>query len=247
MLIMFKRILVLVGLALSLSANAATISHYGYTHDTETNIVTGGGVEWLRWDQTRGMSANEALATYRGDGWELASNEQVAALLTPFSSSEENVNGSSSWSPPVWDADENTTQYFWLGYGPNDYINVERFVSVFGGFDRSGLGDSDSWLQANAIFGKDLDGDGFLNRVAVADEYQEDPYWNTDLEEFESVEVKGRYNIYSDTTSGTVGAMDWSDGRYSVALVRVSEVPVPAATWLFGSALIGLAGIKRNK
>ena len=31
------------------------------------------------------------------------------------------------------------------------------------------------------------------------------------------------------------------------ALVRSSVVPVPAAAWLFGSALIGLAGIKRKK
>ena len=28
---------------------------------------------------------------------------------------------------------------------------------------------------------------------------------------------------------------------------QVSEVPVPAAAWLFGSALVGLAGIKRKK
>lgn len=31
------------------------------------------------------------------------------------------------------------------------------------------------------------------------------------------------------------------------SLASVSEVPVPAAAWLFGSALIGLAGIKRKK
>ena len=29
--------------------------------------------------------------------------------------------------------------------------------------------------------------------------------------------------------------------------IQVSNVPIPAATWLFGSALIGLAGIKRKK
>ena len=30
-------------------------------------------------------------------------------------------------------------------------------------------------------------------------------------------------------------------------LVRTSVIPIPAAAWLFGSALIGLTGIKRNK
>ena len=35
--------------------------------------------------------------------------------------------------------------------------------------------------------------------------------------------------------------------RIGTALYRTSNVPVPAAAWLFGSALIGLAGIKRKK
>lgn len=33
----------------------------------------------------------------------------------------------------------------------------------------------------------------------------------------------------------------------AVSLQRASVVPVPAAAWLFGSALIGLIGFKRNK
>jgi hypothetical protein len=38
------------------------------------------------------------------------------------------------------------------------------------------------------------------------------------------------------------GSVAWDNLTYST-----SEVPVPAAAWLFGSALIGLAGIKRKK
>ena len=34
---------------------------------------------------------------------------------------------------------------------------------------------------------------------------------------------------------------------YNDALVEVSAVPVPAAVWLFGSGLIGLAGVARRK
>jgi len=40
-------------------------------------------------------------------------------------------------------------------------------------------------------------------------------------------------------------------GHYQTLLVRnlvgVGEVPVPAAAWLFGSALLGLAGIKKRR
>ena len=39
------------------------------------------------------------------------------------------------------------------------------------------------------------------------------------------------------------GALGTAFGEFTV----VGEVPVPAAAWLFGSALLGLAGIKRRK
>lgn len=40
---------------------------------------------------------------------------------------------------------------------------------------------------------------------------------------------------------------DYNSPFVGSALVRTSVVPVPAAAWLFGSAVIGLAGIKRKK
>lgn len=40
---------------------------------------------------------------------------------------------------------------------------------------------------------------------------------------------------------------DDSTNDYSLAAVRVSAVPIPAAAWLFGSGLIGLAGIARRR
>ena len=47
----------------------------------------------------------------------------------------------------------------------------------------------------------------------------------------------------------TVAYWEYSDlsAQSPYASFQVSEVPVPAAAWLFGSALIGLAGIKRKK
>ena len=39
----------------------------------------------------------------------------------------------------------------------------------------------------------------------------------------------------------------YSDSSVPFSLTRVGEVPVPAAFWLFGSGLIGLAGIARHK
>ncbi len=44
-------------------------------------------------------------------------------------------------------------------------------------------------------------------------------------------------------TTGTVGI--WDSSNFTE--FSITAVPVPAAAWLFGSALIGLAGVKRKK
>ena len=62
------------------------------------------------------------------------------------------------------------------------------------------------------------------------------------------------YNQYgTGSLGGIYGASGWepttieSDDQNLVAFSEVSEVPIPAAAWLFGSALIGLAGFKRRQ
>lgn len=46
-------------------------------------------------------------------------------------------------------------------------------------------------------------------------------------------------------TTDAQGEVAWIQKK--LTFVATTEVPVPAAAWLFGSALIGLAGIKRRK
>ena len=62
--------------------NAALITHNGYMLNTNTNIVTGGGLEWLQWDVTLGMSISDALTNVAGtfDGGRLDSCNQHASL-----------------------------------------------------------------------------------------------------------------------------------------------------------------------
>ncbi len=55
-----------------------------------------------------------------------------------------------------------------------------------------------------------------------------------------------------DTTNSTVGIFYGSDfseqyPNYIGAQIEIEAVPVPAAVWLFGSGLIGLAGIARRR
>lgn len=65
-------------------------------------------------------------------------------------------------------------------------------------------------------------------------------------------EVFGAYPLHAwifNTRHGIQGHRNGSASYYSWAVRAgdVSSVPVPAAAWLFGSALLGLAGIKRKK
>ena len=63
----------------------------------------------------------------------------------------------------------------------------------------------------------------------------------------------GATTFYDNTTwdgaTGTVVGSTTSNGITALSTynIAVAEVPVPAAAWLFGSALLGLTGIARRR
>jgi len=59
-----------------------------------------------------------------------------------------------------------------------------------------------------------------------------------------SVTAAGGFNV-AQIYSPKLGGDMWSTSDYS--LTPTSAVPVPAAAWLFGSALVGLAGVGRKR
>ena len=53
-----------------------------------------------------------------------------------------------------------------------------------------------------------------------------------------------RINLFGENVSGFQGSL----GSFELSLrADVQAVPVPAAVWLFGSALAGIAGLRRRK
>jgi hypothetical protein len=234
----FKLASIAVVLLLSTNVNADLISHSGYTLDTDTNVITDGNLEWLRWDITTGMSINQALSVYSTDGWRLASNTVMANLFNSF-----------SFNSIVFDTDETTSQY---GGTPADNTTenspANQFIELFGytSYSSGTVNDccggtyyydpNDPATQANALFGEDANTNGLFNNGWVRDDFTLDgrtePGW---------VGLGGEYAyLTADYISSTTG----------VALVRgetISAVPIPAAAWLFGSGLIGLIGIARRK
>lgn len=63
-------------------------------------------------------------------------------------------------------------------------------------------------------------------------------YWDTAINSFSIADYKGITVGDDDSGGGISNYRAYSDG--------LSEVPVPAAAWLFGSALLGLMGLRRK-
>ena len=64
-----------------------------------------------------------------------------------------------------------------------------------------------------------------------------------------TVAVAGGNSLIFGTNFGFNGSSDIDGGRdgFGFALVRTATVPIPAAIWLFGTALIGMASLKRKQ
>lgn len=216
---------------LSSGVSAGVLTYGGYSHDTDTDIVTGNGLEWLQWDRTVGESINSIqslLGTVEGGGWHIASNAEMAPLLNAFNFGI------------TFDTDENSHQLIHTGYAfPDTEVETdETFVAMFGNTYTAGGFSSPSpnghyYTRATAIYGTDQDGDDRYNMVTVMGDY-------TNLHGYD---VAGRITDFGDVVKPSS-----TNATYGVALVRdVTPVPVPAAIWLFGGGLLGFIGMARRK
>ncbi|WP_189481554.1 hypothetical protein [Alishewanella tabrizica] len=104
-----------------MASQATIISHFGYERDSASNIVTGGGLEWLKWDVTKGMSINLALAAHSADGWTLATNSNMTDLYNVFKF------GKSDWNNNLATWQDST-----IGRSGVEYSVHSMFKSLFG-------------------------------------------------------------------------------------------------------------------
>ena len=219
-------------------ANAALITYNNYTLDEDTNIVSGGGLQWLQWDVTVGMTINEALADIAdgiinginyGSGWQLASNVQMAALFNAF------VLGASQ----PWDENENTGQQAvnYDGPGIEDVATDPelQMVALFGSTDPDNIdtrGSDDPLDFTGALFGNDLDGDDLYNYAVVMDDYA-----IKNVRAFQGTNYLLLDNYSADFRRS-------GNGGLGVALVRAplppTDVAEPGALALMALGLFGL-------
>jgi len=232
---MFKKLLPLLFLFAGFQANASIIFN-GYTHDTSSDIVTGGGLDWLQWDYTIGQSIDTALAgaatSAYGGGWAPASNAQMAGLFNSFGFG-------------AFVSDENASQHY------SDAVNVTEdaatdnelaFISMFGDtFQASGSSfclSGECYQESAAWFGDDADGDFQFNRATVYDDYKAVSFGTPTL-------MRG--GAWMDTDLLINSGSSSSDAFRGVALVRSTPVPEPSIIALFGLGLVGIGFARRRR
>jgi hypothetical protein len=212
-------------LVLSTSVNADIISYNAYSLDTGTNIVTGGGLEWLQWDETVGLSIDTALSTYGSQGWRLANTVEMASLFNSF-----------ALGMTFTDAQGAIQSY--ERYVPLDPENdFNKFISLFGDTLTPHPLTIDG--ATSALFGNYPDADLLYNAVGII------AYNNTADFVYAKSYLFGDYTQKSTSISNVGVALVCDSG--SCSSLPPSPVPDPAAVWLFGSGLLGLIGVARRK
>lgn len=208
------------------TTHATTIEHFGYSLNTETNIVTGGGLEWLQWDETTQMKPVNALSSYGGvDGlsggnWRIATTADIHSLFNNFFLSYDYT----------WELPSSIKDTLNLGGKAYSVTPANHFISLFGENWRSSgysKGIDDKYRHSRAIFGCGDIVSNMCGRVAVNDAWS---YAHNASHPGQA--IRDRANL---------GSLDSFDGAGGIALVRsTSAVPLPAAGWLFISAIAAL-------
>lgn len=65
-------------------AIAHTISYSGYKTNSNSTVIYGSSLDWMKWDATKGMSIEAALQAYEADGWRVANLTEIEQLFGDF-------------------------------------------------------------------------------------------------------------------------------------------------------------------
>lgn len=229
-------------LVTSMASQATIISHFGYERDSTSNIITGGGLEWLMWDVTKGLSINSALQAHADGDWTLATNNHMAALFNAF-----------QFGKTDWDDREDASQSMNLPWSPSEISNHNSLMSLFGvtwtipSCTPAALScylDSDNRRISTALHGDDADLDGEYKVAQVSDDAT-----------FAKLNDLGQYSYASHTADITrdhyLYNRDFQNPNIGVALVRKvtnlsTPVPLPDSISLLALGLVAL-GFRRRQ
>jgi hypothetical protein len=229
----------LVGLVLSSNVNAGIITYGSYSHDTDTNVVVGDGLEWLKWSLTDYMSHAEVIyhanSNY-GGGWEIATSDQVSGLV-------QNFDFGFSWDPK-----NPTNESASSNFNSNSQSgSVYNFVSMFGYTYRGSEGNQYAdWtrLGSRAYFGPTDVSDNTTNLLSLWSLRNKTNLNCCNFKDDATLTLNEDYLKYRWKHSNSIG----------IALTRKSTLPAPSVTVpepytlaIFALGMIGLASRRFKK
>lgn len=238
---MLKQTLALVGLTLSMSANAAIQSiDSSFGTDTITRD-TATGLDWLDVTVTRGLSYNQVTAQMGSEGayegWRYATAAEFDQLITGFGYIAVNQNCASG----VVHCDTNIS---------GDSLIIEDMINTLGDTDKAYLDTiSPSYYPAPdgagytyGILGSQQSTGGRMDVAMIYDSESVVVSTGEDHNDWDDQVVTLYSEWKTSKSSLTVGSF-----LVNQSTAPTPAVPIPAAAWLFGSALVGLVGFKRKK
>lgn len=222
---MMKKILSLVCIALFANfSNGAIIDNGTYTTDTES------GLDWLDVNVTSNLSFNEVTELMKPegayDGWRYATVDEFEQLVSNF-------------GVPSSGADCSFGLTFCSGqFGTNPLIL--EVTSILGPTVDEMVSSGCPEEPCQLYYIQGMLGENVSNALAGNINYAE-------IYSGASADSEGVFRPWQQITAAMTTDKEYYDESLGSFLVRTSEVPVPAAAWLFASALLGLVGIQRKK
>lgn len=232
---MLKKVFALAALTLPLSVHAIIEDFGDYTRDTET------GLDWLDLTITRGQSTGYVRSQLGVggiyEGWQYATSADVALLFAHFESSPNPYCGGA-----IGDCNDGNT---------NESLLIEYMIHTLGDtldahLDDIGSGNDVAVGGAGAARGyvSDSPRTTSTNITGYA--------WVSDYELVRRIS-RNQYLNGPDSYSADAGyantrfISDPEWGSFLIKSYNAAVIPVPAAAWLFGSALMGLVGLNRSR
>lgn len=205
----------------SFGASAAIVDHGAYLTDTTT------GLDWLDLTETANMSYNMVSAELAAggtlEGWRYATRAEVGDLWSAFGGDSNYYSGWSTQNDGLFDA---------IAPLMGDlYCGTVWCPEVGAGFSH--------WITADFASAQDVANDHHNPKVVVEGERAVAILYDY------IYRVESATQDYAHLTQVTI-ADDFANGEFGSALVRISAIPVPAAIWLFGSGLLGIAAVARR-
>ena len=205
------------------------------------------------------------------------SGSEGAGDIKDFNVSYNDVSEVLTWSTTVEEKNGNLANGFWmvLSDGPNPKGGFNEYAIMYGDgltgelntYLYNGANASNSWsnpgehietfvdvltmdtsVAGQHTFDFSIDATNVNNHVPLfpgIDEYTGISFGNMVGIWFHAVVFSGSGATYN--PNGTLASFDFNKQSWYDASNDLTVVPVPAAAWLFGTALMGLFGLKRRK